>query len=137
VTPAFTLKQAIDDLFDHRLAAEEALDRHFSGSFRQRVNGDWLDRSAFLAGIIRFREIVESATVTVLDEFVDGDRYAERHVVDLRKRDGSRIRQEVYVFARRDADSRFVCIEEMSLPLVWRQGTGKKVAGSNDAPASG
>jgi hypothetical protein len=60
---------------------------------------------------------VESAAVTVLDEFVDGDRYAERHVVDLRKRDGSRIRQEVYAFAQCDADGRFACIEEMSLPL--------------------
>jgi hypothetical protein len=35
----------------------------------------------------------------------------------------------VYVFARRDADSRFVCIEEMSLPLEWRQGTGEKGVG--------
>lgn len=122
--PASTLKQAIDDLFDPRLAAEEALDHHFSVSFRQRVNGDWLDRPTFLAGIIRFREVVESATVTVLDEFVDGDRYAERHVVDLRKRGGSRIRQEVYVFAQRDADGRFACIEEMSLPLRNRNRDG-------------
>jgi hypothetical protein len=112
-----TLKQAIDDLFDPHLLAEEALDRHFSRSFRQRVNGSWHDRAAFLAGIVSLREVVEQATVTVLNEFVDGDRYAERHVVNLSKRDGTRIKQEVYVFAQRDADGRFVRIEEMSLPL--------------------
>lgn len=117
MTSTSTLKQAIDDLFDSQLPAEEALNRHFSRSFRQRVNGSWIDRFAFLAGIVSLRELVEHTTVTVLNEFVDGDRYAERHVVDLRKRDGTRIKQEVYVFAQRDSDGRFVRIEEMSLPL--------------------
>ncbi len=118
MAPAPTLKQAIDDLFDPQLSVEEALDRHFSPLFRQRVNGSWQDRSAFLAGIASFRGAVERATVTVLDELVDGDRYAERHVVDLRKRDGSRMLQEVYVFAQRDVDGRFVRIEEVALPLA-------------------
>lgn len=117
MTSMSTLKKAIDDLFDPELSAEEALNRHFSSSFRQRVNGSWGDRSTFLAGIVLLREVVEHTTVTVLNEFVDGDRYAERHVVDLRKRDGTRILQEVYVFAQRDSDGRFVRIEETTLPL--------------------
>lgn len=112
-----TLKRAIDDLFDPQLSAEDAFNRHFGPSFRQRVNGSWGGRSTFLAGIVLLREVVEHATVTVLDEFVDGDRYAERHVVDLRKRDGTRILQEVYVFAQRDSDGRFIRIEETTLPL--------------------
>ncbi len=112
-----TLKQAIEDLFDPQLSAEEAFNRHFSPSFRQRVNGSWGDRSTFLATIVLLREVVERTTVTVLDEFIDGDRYAERHVVDLRKRDGTRILQEVYVFAQRDSGGRFVRIEETTLPL--------------------
>lgn len=111
------LKQAIDDLFDPRLTAEAALDRHFAPSFRQRVNGSWDDRCAFLARIVSFREVVERATITALDEFVDGRRYAERHVVDLLKRSGERILQEVYVFAERDRDGRFIRIEETTLVL--------------------
>lgn len=117
MTSTPTLEQAIDDLFDPQLPAEEALNRHFSPSFRQRVNGSWGDRATFLAGIVRLREAVEQTTVTVLDEFADGDRYAERHIVDLRKRDGTRILREVYMFAQRDSDGRFARIEEVSLPL--------------------
>ncbi|CAN7300480.1 hypothetical protein [Caballeronia sp. LjRoot31] len=47
----------------------------------------------------------------------DADRYAERHVVDLIKRDGERILQEVYLFAERDPDGRFARIEETTLML--------------------
>lgn len=112
-----TIKAAVDDLFDRQLPVEEALDRHFAPGFRQRTNGDWEDRPAVLARIAELREIAEHVTVTVLDELADGARYAERHVVDLVRRDGARVAQEVYVFAERDADGRFVRIEEASLPL--------------------
>ena len=48
------LKQAIDDLFDPRLAVEEAFGRHFSAAFRQRVDGAaWTDRDGFIAGLCR------------------------------------------------------------------------------------
>jgi hypothetical protein len=112
------IKDAINDMFNNpQLTAEEAVERHFDPSFRQRVNGNWDDRSAFLARIVLFREIVEHATITVLDEFSDGDRYAERHVIDLAMRDGERIRQEVYLFAERGPDGRFSRIEEATLRL--------------------
>lgn len=114
-----TLKEAIDDLFDHpQLSAAEALDRHFAPAFRQRSNGHWDDRAAFCERMLLLREVIEHATITVLDELVDGDRYAERHVIDLLKRDGTRMAQEVYVFAERDADGRFTRIEETSFALV-------------------
>lgn len=102
-----TIKDAIADLFNRELTVEEAVERHFDPFFRQRVNGDWLVRHAFLAGIISLREVVDQVTITVLDEFSDGNRYSERHVIDLIKRDGERIRQEVYLFAERAHDGRF------------------------------
>lgn len=71
----------------------------------------------FLARIINLRKSVNHATITVLDEVTDGNRYAERHVVDLAFRNGEQLRQEVYVFAERDLDGRFVRIEETTLPL--------------------
>lgn len=113
-----TIKDAVEDLLNNRqLTAEEAVDRHFGPTFRQRTNGSWDDRPAFLARIVLLREAVEHATITVLDELLDGDRYAERHVVDLVRHDGERVVQEVYVFAERDPDGRFARIEETTLML--------------------
>jgi len=112
-----TIKEAIDDMFNHGLTAEEAVERHFDPCFRQRVNGMWVDRSTFLAHIVSLREVVAHVTVTVRDEFLDGDRYAERHVIDLSKLDGDRIRQEVYLFAERGKDGRFTRIEEATLAI--------------------
>jgi hypothetical protein len=110
------LKQAIDDLFDPRLGVEEAFGRHFAAGFRQRVNGEgWIGRSEFLARMTAARERVDRAAVTVLDELVSGDRYAERHVIELVFRDEPRTVQEVYVFAERDGDGRFLRIDEVSI----------------------
>ncbi|RTD85047.1 nuclear transport factor 2 family protein [Variovorax atrisoli] len=114
-----TIKAAVDDLLNNRqLTAAEALDRHFGPTFRQRTNGRWDDRAAVLARAIQLRDVVEHATITVLDELAVGDRYAERHLIDLRHRDGTRTVQEVYLFAERDADGRFTRIEEAA--VVWR-----------------
>lgn len=111
-----TIKDAVDDLFNHQqLPAEEAVDRHYGPTFRQRTNGSWEDRPGFVARIVHLRNVVEHASITVLDELTDGPRYAERHVADLVQRDGTRMLQEVYVFAERDPDGRFVRIEETTL----------------------
>lgn len=112
-----TIKDAIDDMFNNELTVEEAVERHFDPFFRQRVNGIWVDRSTFLAHIVSLRETLERIMITVLDEFLDGDRYAERHVIDLLKLDGGRILQEVYLFAERGKDGRFCCIEEVTLAI--------------------
>lgn len=45
-----TIKDAIDDLFNNpQLNAQEAIDRHFGPSFRQRTYGSWDDYPAFVA----------------------------------------------------------------------------------------
>ena len=113
-----TIKDAVEDLLNHqRFTVDEAVDRHFSPTFRQRTNGRWDDRAGFLARIVLLREAVERATITVLDELADADRYAERHVIQQVKRDGERIVQEVYVFAQRDPDGRFTWIDEATMML--------------------
>jgi hypothetical protein len=55
--------------------------------------------------------------VTVEEELSDGRRYAERHLADITKRDGGRVRQEVYVFGELLPDGRFARIEEVTLML--------------------
>jgi hypothetical protein len=112
------IKDAVEDLLNHqRITVDEAVDRHFSPTFRQRTNGRWDDRAGFLARIVLLREVVEHATITVLDELTDADRYAERHVIQQVKRDGERIVHEVYVFAQRDPVGRFTWIEEATMML--------------------
>ena len=82
-----SLKDAVEDLLNHRhLSVEQAADRHFAPGFRQRTNGHWDDRDTFVARIAQFREIVEHASITVLDELADGPRYAERHRIELQRR---------------------------------------------------
>jgi hypothetical protein len=118
MTPMTTIKDAVEDLLNNlQLTADEAVERHFDPTFRQRTNGSWDDRPAFLARIVLLRELVAHATITVLDELADGERYAERHVVDLVKRDGARLVQEVYLFAERGPDGRFTRIEEATVML--------------------
>lgn len=112
------LKKAIEDLLDDaRLSVDDAMDRHFAPTFRQRVNGRWDDRVGFSARVAALRGMVRQFTITVLDEMADGTRYAERHVVELVQHDDERIVQEVFVFAERDHDGRFACIEEATVPL--------------------
>ena len=112
------LKTAIEDLLaSSGLSVEEAVNRHFTPDFRQRTNGNWDGRGAFVARIVGLRDLAVHATVAVLDELVDGERYAHRHVIDLVKHDGERIVQEVCLFARRGPDGRFACVEEATFAL--------------------
>lgn len=110
-----TIKAAVDDLLDLRRPVHAAMDAHFAPAFRQRVNGHWLDRAAFIDGIVQLRAVLGHASVTVLDELYEGARYAERHRIDLAMRDGAVVSREVYVFAERDQQGRFVWIDEASI----------------------
>ncbi|AKC70742.1 hypothetical protein MB84_16525 [Pandoraea oxalativorans] len=119
-----TIKNAIEDLINNSgLTTTEAIERHFDPSFRQRVNGEWIEYSVFQARMDRLRSIVERVTITVRDELVNGNCYAERHIIDLRMRDGERLLHEVYLFAQRGQDGRFRQIEEMTLALPTQAGT--------------
>lgn len=112
------LRTAIEDLLHPQpWTVMQAMDRHFGPDFRHCVNGNWVDRAAFSARIVGLRALVERATITVLDELLDGERYAQRHVIDLHMKDGERVLQEVYVFALLDTDGRFRRIEETTLVI--------------------
>jgi hypothetical protein len=115
-----TIKEAVDDLLNPQLSVQASIDTHFAPAFSQRVNGSRIDRATFLEGIIRLRAALDHAKVTVLDEPGTGERYAERHLIELVMRDGAVVCQEVYVFAQRDSDGRFVRINEAT--IVVSQG---------------
>ena len=113
------IRTALHDLLNEQSTAlDEALDRHFSPRYRQRTNGVWTDRVEFAAHIAHLRALVQSVTIEVLDELVDGRRYADRHVITVRKRDGKSTVQEVYLFGELDEEGRFLRVEETTLMLT-------------------
>jgi hypothetical protein len=61
------------------------------------------DRAEFVAHIAHLRDIIATAQVTVADEVTDSRRYADRYIVELTKHDGTRVVQEVHLFADLDA----------------------------------
>jgi hypothetical protein len=113
-----SIEPALNDLLnDQTLPLEEAMDRHFSPGYRQRTDGVWSDRAEFAAHIAHLRALTESTAITVLDEFSVGHRYADRHIVTVKKRDGTQVVQEVYLFGERGEDGRFTRVEETTLML--------------------
>ncbi|GAA4984060.1 nuclear transport factor 2 family protein [Kitasatospora paranensis] len=117
------IRAALTDLlFTPGLDLDEAADRHFAPDYRQRTDGDWADRTEFLAHIAHLRTVVAGGTVEVHDELVDGTRYADRHTVEVTKTDGATVRIEVYVFADFAPDGRFRRIEETTLMLQGTDG---------------
>ncbi|MDH6134244.1 hypothetical protein P3T37_003646 [Kitasatospora sp. MAA4] len=113
-----TITAALTDLLlTPGLELSEAVDRHFAPDYRQRTDGRWDDRSAFTTHIAHLRTVVADGSVQILDELVQGDRYADRHIVEVTKTDGSTVRMEVYLFAQFAPDGRFRRIEETTLLL--------------------
>ncbi|MFG2092068.1 nuclear transport factor 2 family protein [Streptomyces sp. NPDC048612] len=112
------IEAALNDLlFSRELTVQEAADRHFTPEYRQRTDGDWADRAAFMEHISHLRTVVADGHVEVHEELYDGSRYADRHTAHLTKKDGSAVRMEVYVFADLAPDGRFARIEETTLLL--------------------
>lgn len=112
------LASALTDLiFTPGLDLHEAADRHFAPDYRQRTDGRWDDRDAFLAHIAHLRTVVAEGSIEVHDELYDGDHYADRHTVHVTKKDGSAVRTEVYLFGDFAPDGRFRRVEEVTLMI--------------------
>ncbi|WP_405021199.1 nuclear transport factor 2 family protein [Kitasatospora sp. NBC_00070] len=112
------IRTALTDLLlTPGLDLDEAADRHFAPDYRQRTDGRWDDRTEFLAHIAHLRTVVADGSVEVHDELTSGDRYADRHTMEITKTDGSTVRMEVYLFAEFAPDGRFRRIEETTLLL--------------------
>jgi hypothetical protein len=117
VTPT-TIADALKDLLLRpQLTVETAIGKHFTPDYRQRTDGTWSDRAEFAEHISHLRAVIAGGNVEVREELADGSVYAERHVIELVKSDGSVARTEVYVFGERAPDGRFARIEETTLLL--------------------
>ncbi|MGN7190533.1 hypothetical protein [Curtobacterium sp. MCBA15_004] len=101
-------------LNDRDSSVDDAITRHFADDYRQRADGVWSDRTQFVDHITHLRGIVTRAEVRVLDEFVRGTAYADRHEVHVEKADGTTVVQEVYLFGTLASDGRFAEVHEVT-----------------------
>jgi AhpD family alkylhydroperoxidase len=79
-----------------------------------------MDRAAFVDFVKATRGQIRGGTVTVLDEVVSGDRYAEKHRYRITLNDGTTAQREVVVFGRFAADGRFAELSEAGTDIVDR-----------------
>ena len=113
-----SIVRILDKILNHpEIPLDDIVNQHFSPEYRQRTNGHWDNRTEFVQHLQKLRELVASVDITLLEEVQQGNRYADRHLVDAVKKDGSRTRQEVYVFAELDEAGRFIRVEETTLLL--------------------
>ncbi|MGN6200268.1 hypothetical protein [Humibacter sp.] len=113
-----SIAAALNELIAGRdVTVEDALTRHFTDSYRQSTNGEWIDRAAFGEQMTQLRPHIENVEITVLDEVSQGSAYAERHVIRVTQRGGGVARQEVFLFAQLADDGRFDSLEELVRPL--------------------
>jgi len=100
---------------------ETALDRYYAPEYVHRTgDGKELDRAAFIGMVKATGAQIRGGTVTVLDEVVLGDRYAERHRYRITMNDGSTAQREVVVFGRFAPDGRFAELTEHGTDIVDR-----------------
>ncbi|WP_344658376.1 nuclear transport factor 2 family protein [Catenulispora subtropica] len=116
---ATTIASALTDLLlTPELPLATAIDRHFAPDYRQRTDGVWADRAEFTSHIAHLRTVVADGVIHVHEEVAEEPVYAERHTIHVVKVDGSTTSHEVYVFAERAPDGRFVRLEEVTLMLA-------------------
>ena len=107
-----------DLIFDQRMPIEDVMDTYCAPDFVHRNSGKLLTRAEFAAMAAQAREQITRGEITVLDEFRDGDRYGERHVLDVTQQDGGVERAEIYLIGRYAADGRFLELNEAGFSLV-------------------
>ncbi|WP_127509268.1 nuclear transport factor 2 family protein [Actinoplanes solisilvae] len=106
-------KDALNDLaFAPHEPVETALDRYYAPDLEWRSDGVVKDRAAFGAFVAGLQSQIVSGNVTVLDEFVDGHKYAQRHVYEATLTNGTTLRREIYLFGEYSEDGRFRRVNE-------------------------
>lgn len=114
-----SISQALYELLNAPSApVDEVLSRHFTDDYRQSTNGEWVDRAGFAQQLEFLRAGVDGVDVEVVAELVQGDSYAERHVIRITQNDGSVVAQEVYLFAELAPDGRFRSLQELTRAIA-------------------
>jgi hypothetical protein len=105
-------------VLEQKLDVDTVMDKYFVPGFRHYHNGTEHSRAQFAGLATGARREIARGTVTVLDELRDGDRYAERHTLDLVRADGSGEQAEVYIIGGCGPDGRFSYLHESGFPLA-------------------
>jgi hypothetical protein len=105
-------------LFSHHRTVDDVMDSFFADDYEHRDNGKAYTRDEFARAASAARANVAHGSVVTLDELRYWNRYAERHILDVTKVDGSVECAEVYVIGRYSVDGRFAALHEARLPLA-------------------
>ncbi|MBL0885255.1 hypothetical protein [Myceligenerans indicum] len=111
-----SLATVLEELLNEReTPIEEVMARHFAPDYRQRTDGVWSGWSEVARNLAGIRTMIRSVRVDLLNEFVGGYDYADRHLLTVEMQDGTRQTRESYVFGTFAQDGRFERIEEVTL----------------------
>lgn len=97
---------------------EATVDRYFAPDYRQRTDGEEVDRRGFVEHIRALRRCVREGRVEVLEAIQQGDRIADRHRVSITRWNGSICQVEVHLFGELAADGRLRRVDEVSRVVV-------------------
>ena len=105
-------------LFSTHRTVEDVVNAFFAEDYEHRVNGKSYSRAEFIMRASCARSSIARGTITTLDELRHWDRFAERHVLDIAKVDGSVECTEVCVIGRYGVSGRFLRVDaaRFSLP---------------------
>jgi len=114
-----SISQALYELLnDSETPVDTVLSRHFTDDYRQSTNGEWVDRAGFGQQMEYLRSGIDGADFEVIAEVLNGDVYAERHIVRVTQNDGTVAAQEAFLFAELAPDGRFRQLEELTRPVT-------------------
>ncbi|OBG26469.1 hypothetical protein [Mycobacterium sp. 852002-51057_SCH5723018] len=105
-------------LFSHHRTVDDVMNAFFADDYEHRDNGKAYTRAEFASAAWAARANISHGTVITLDELRYWNRYAERHILEVTKVDGSVECTEVYVIGRYAIDGRFATLHEARLPLA-------------------
>jgi hypothetical protein len=105
-------------LFSTHRRVEDVVKAFFADDYEHRVNGKSYSRDEFTMQACVARSDIAYGTITTHDELRYWDRFAERHVLDITRVDGSVESTEVCVIGRYAIDGRFLRLNEARFPLA-------------------
>jgi hypothetical protein len=112
------LKTALEStLLGDPATTETDIDRFFSPDYTQVTDGKTSNRAAFGAHIRHLRSISVHGSVTIADFVTDGQRIADRHIVQGHLVNGEEVSFEVLLIGELDADDRIRRVVETTRQL--------------------
>jgi len=118
VTPPGIAEALRELVFAPVQSVDAVMDKFFAPGYVHRTSGRKQTREEFAEHARLARNEIIRGSATVLDELQTGSAYAERHLLDVTRRDGGRQNSEIYIIGTYAPDGRFASLNETGFPLL-------------------